>query len=156
MSFLKKMKSGGLKNLPHGTERAGLKGVIVDKGERYGASLAYGYLKGYYREKFMFKGYGLDLWTGVGALVASAAATIMSGGRSSLAPHLERIGDAGVSSYLNTIGSSLGASKAGRSAVVVDQAKLPGKKASVLGMIPQAMGGSYLTQDELAHFAARR
>lgn len=139
-----------LANPPHGTAQRGFHGFVVDKGERFAAAYAFGAIKGYYRERAMFKGFGADLWVGGGALVASAVLTVLSGGRSGAAPHLERIGDAGVSSYLNSMGISWGAKKAGRTVV------LGLGHSTVLGYIPPAVGGAYLSADEIAHFAAKR
>lgn len=140
-----------LSNPPHGTAQRGFKGFLMDKGERVAAAYAFGAAKGYYREKFMFRGVGLDAVIGTGAWLASAALNAVSGGRSGMAEHLERIGDAGLSSYANSMGASWGAKKAGRTVAV-----LPGGKSTVLGYISPAVAGAYLSADEIAHFAARR
>lgn len=160
MSFFSKVKSGqnmlATRSGSSGISGHGTMGFLADKAERYGAAYAFGFAKGYYRERAMWKGYGADLWIGGAATLASAALNIASGGRAALAPHLERIGDAGVTSYFNSMGASAGATKAGRSVLVMNQGQqLPGKK-SILGMIPPAMGGAYLSADEIARFASRR
>ena len=151
------------KNLPHGTmpERSGFKGVLIDKGERFGAAFAYGAAKGYYGERFIWRGHGLDAWTGAGALLVGSFLNAATGGHSALAPHLERIGDAGVMSALGSLGAAWGMERAGRAVHVLAPGKnaaAPGlpKKSTVLGYIPQAMGGSYLTADEIARYASRR
>lgn len=148
------------RHLPHGTASRSLTGTLIDKGERYGAALGFGFIKGYYREKQTFRGIGADAIVGGAALLSSLVLNISSNGNSHLADHLERIGDAGVSSYLNSIGASLGAQKSGRSTLVLDARKgqpnaLP-KKDEALGAIPPAMGGAYLTAEEVARFAGRR
>ena len=137
-------------NLPHGTAPRGFKGFAVDKTERFAAAYAFGAIKGYYREKAVFKGVGADMWVGSGLLLVSAFLDAGSNGHSRAARHLERIGDAGVSSYLNSMGASWGAKKAGRTVAV-----LPGKS-TVLGYISPAVAGAYLSADEIAHFAAKR
>lgn len=169
MSFTSRMKAASNNLLPErsgrGMEGVGFSGFLVDKGERYGAALGYGYLKGKYREKMVYKDYGIDLWSGAALTIGSALLNIMSGGNSLLAPHLARVGDAGVSSYLNSIGTAMGAKAAGRSFMMLDAAgkKLPALAAttgvygtSVLGSIAPARGGTYLSADEIAHFSSPR
>jgi hypothetical protein len=159
MAVLAKLKRmNPLKNLPHGTARSGFKGLLIDKGTRYGAAFGFGAAKGYYGERFLWKGHGADLWIGVGALLVGAGMESFSGGRSRLAPTLERIGDAGVMSALGSIGAAWGMDQAGRSVHVSTPGKnaLSAAKSTVLGHIPQAMGGAYLSPDEIQRFAARR
>lgn len=152
MSFLNKLKSLP-NNLPHGTAPRNLKGVAVDKGERLLGSLGLGYAKGYYGEKFIWKGQGFDLWGGLGSYLLAA----LVGGRA--ASHLERLGDVGVQSAMVSIGASLGSRKAGRLVQVVTPGKnvrAMGPKTTALGYIAPAMGGAALDADALANFAARR
>ena len=158
-NFMSKLKNIP-HNLPHGTAKGKIAGVLVDKGERFGAAFGFGALKGYYGEKFLYKGHGLDAWIGGGALLLSAAAQAFSGGRSELAPHLERIGDAGVMSALGSLGAAWGMDHAGRSVAVLTPGKnaagaLPGKK-TIVGHIPPAVAGNYLTADQIAAYAHRR
>ena len=150
-----------LHHLPHGTAGRNLMGVAVDKGERYGAAMAYGYAKGYYHDRFLWRGHGLDLWSGIGFTAGSVLLNVFSGGRSRLADHLERVGDAGIMSALGSIGTTLGARKAGRVVQVLSPGKnagmgLPGAKKSILGHIAPAMGGSYLSPDDIARYAESR
>lgn len=160
-SFMRKMAQVP-HNLPHGTAPRGfMKGFVVDKAERYGAAFLYGAAKGYYGERFLWRGHGLDAWTGAGALLASSVLTVFSGGRSKLAPHLERIGDAGVMSALGSVGAAWGLSKAGRSVAVLSPGKnagagagLPGKRA-VVGAIPPAARGPYLSREDMLNFSRR-
>lgn len=156
MSIMSKFK-GTVSNLPHGTASRGFKGVAIDKGERFAAAFAFGAGKGFYGDKFIWKGHGADLWLGGAALLGSAVLTTFTGGRSGLASHLERVGDAGVMSALNSLGAAWGLDKAGRSVHVSSPGKnaLP-KSSTVLGHLPQAMGGAFLTQDEIQRFAAKR
>lgn len=149
-------------HLPHVADRKGLGGYAVDKVERYGASLGFGFLKGYYREKASIKGVPVEAIVGGGAVLGSVILEIMSGGRSSLAPHLNAIGDAGLQSYLNSIGASMGAKKSGRKVYVLDAGAAapktlpPGMVA--VGALPQAVAGAgqYLTQEQIARYADQR
>jgi hypothetical protein len=125
-------------------------GILVDKGERYLGSFALGAAKGYYGDRFHIKGYSPDLWGGVALLLGSAIAGAVSGGRSTLAPHLERFGDVGIQSALLSYGASWGASKAGGGRKVI------GAGRSVVGALPPVTGGAYLSADDIARYAARR
>lgn len=165
MSFLSKLKSGHLSSPRGGSSpHRGVTavGFAVDKGERYGAALAYGFLKGYYHEQFTFKGYGYDLLSGAALVLGSAFLNIRSHGSSKVACHLERIGDAGISSYLNSIGTSWGSTKAGRLTQVSEAGAAKGalaaggKKRTVAGWLPPAMGGAVLSVAEIQNFAKKR
>ena len=104
MSVLAKFKST-LHHLPTGTAPGhGFQGLLIDKGERWGGAALVGGLKGYYGERFLLKGHGLDLWGGVGCTVLSIALNVMSGGRSKIADHLERFGDVGMMSAFGALG----------------------------------------------------
>ena len=159
MKVLAKLKSG-----PYLSSRGGHGwmtgngpgGFVVDKVERYGASYAFGFLKGYYRDRASWRGIGVDALVGGASLLVATGLNMMSHGHSKLAPHLERIGDSGLQSYLNSIGASNGATAAGRAVMVLDQAKPAVRGFDILGMIPQAMGGSYLRPEDIANFASRR
>lgn len=158
MSVMAKLKSVP-QHLPHGTAPRGIVGVVVDKGERFGAALAFGFVKGKYRSQAVWKGYGADLWIGVGATLAAVGFNAFSGGRSGVASHLERIGDAGISSYLNSIGAALGNRQAGRTIMVVEAGKQnpalaarTGVQGTVLGEIPRSVGGVYLDKKEISDF----
>jgi hypothetical protein len=159
MSFFAAMKKIP-SHLPHGTEKRSFTGFLIDKGERYGAAAAYGAAKGYYGERFLWKGHGLDLWTGAALTLGSAVLNAMSNGNSKIADHAERIGDAGMMSAIGSLAASWGMNKAGRSVAVLAPGKnakgLPAGKQAVVGEIPAAVGGAYLTADEIARFAQRR
>jgi len=147
-------------NLPHVGDRKGVVGYAVDKVERYGASYGFGFIKGYYREKAAFRGVPFELLAGGLAVAGAAILEATSTGRSSLAPHLNAIGDAGLQSYLNSLGASLGAKKSGRKVYVLDAgAKAPGAfpgMREVVGAIPEAVGGAYLSPDQIARFSQAR
>lgn len=148
------------RHLPTGTGPRNFTGFLVDKGERYGAAAAFGFAKGYYGERFLFKGHGLDLWLGAGLTLAAAGLQAFSGGRSQLADHVERVGDAGMMSALGSLGAAFGAKKSGRQVAVISpgQNALPASRVSgdVVGAIPPAVGGAYLSADDIARFASRR
>ena len=140
------------RHLPVGTAtKRGLMGFTVDKGERYGAAFGFGAAKGYYGPRFVWRGQGIDLWAGAGLTLASVILNAFSGGRSNLADHAERIGDAGVMSALGSLGASWGLRKAGSTVSL-----LPAGRKAVLGYIPAAMGGAYLSAEDIAKFAQRR
>lgn len=155
MSLFSKMKQIP-RHLPTGTARgSAVKGFLVDKGERYAASYAFGWIKGHYRERAMFRGQPADLLAGGGALAVSVLLNVASGGRSGMADHLERIGDAGIQSYLNSLGASKGAQMAGRQVMVLPAGKTA--KQSVVGALPSVTGNAaYLSPEEVENFSAAR
>lgn len=159
MSVLNKIKSS-IHHLPHGTAPKNFMGLVVDKGERLGGAFACGALKGYYGERFLYKGHGLDLWGGVALAGISVVLNVMSGGRSKIADHTERLSDVGLMSALGSLGATYGMQKAGRAVQVLSPGKntrgIPGAKQTMLGYIAPAMGGSYLTPDDIANYATRR
>ena len=159
MSFLAKMKQT-LHNLPHGTAPRSFGGVAIDKGERLLGAYGVGYAKGYYGERFIWKGHGLDMWGGVGSYALSALLSVFGGssGRRA-AVHLERFGDVGLQSALGSIGASMGSRAAGRAVQVISTGKnvrAMGPKSTMLGYIAPAMGGAALDADAIANYAARR
>lgn len=160
-TIFKKLKSAA-HNLPHGTEKgSGIMSVVVDKGERFGAAFGFGFAKGYYGEKFVWKDHGADLWIGVGSLAAATLASTFGGrGAQKAAVHLERIGDAGVMSALSSLGAAYGLDKAGNKAHVTTAAKKPaavhGIAGSMIGAIGEAKGGPYLSNAEMLAFSQKR
>jgi hypothetical protein len=155
---IKRTAKGTFHNPPHGTSKRGWKGFLVDKGERYGAAAFFGFSKGYFGNKFLWKGHGLDAWIGLGALLVSTGLTAYSNGSSRFAPHLERIGDAGLMSAIGSLSAAYGLEKAGSKVAVVKTGA--GKKIAgtedVLGAIAAAKAGPYLSQDVLNNFAGAR
>lgn len=160
MSFLSKFKSIP-RNLPVGTAKHGVGGFLVDKGERYGAAYAFGWIKGHYRERAMVRGMPVDLVAGAAFLGGSVLLNLFTGGRSHLADHAERFGDAGLMSYLNTMGTAKGASMAGRTVMSLPAGKsagLPaGRAQQVVGQVaPVAAGASFLSSSQVRSYANRR
>jgi len=128
--------------------------------EKYAAAYGFGFLKGYYRERASFRGVPADLIAGIVGVAGSAVLEVMSNGRSKLAPHISAVGDAGMMSYLGSMGAAMGAKKSGRQVYVLNAgaakpAALPAGLTAV-GALPQAVGGAYLSADEIARFSASR
>ena len=163
MSFLARMKMGS--QFMSGRHSRGVTGTLVNKGERYASSAAFGFIKGYYRERSLIGGViPVDLLAGAVCTLASAGLEIWSQGQSNIAPHLGAIGDSGMTSYFNSLGAAWGAKMSKRTVYVLNEgaaapAALAGMQtppASVLGELPQAVGGAYLSAEEIAHFASQR
>ena len=145
-SYLSKIKSIP-HNLPSGLERgAGLKPFLVDKGERAIFAAGLGAAKGYYYDKAVFKGVGVEAWVGVAGYLFSAFL-----GHNA---HLERLGDTGMTAYVYSVAASWGADRAGRS-VASTPKQVSGKK-QVVGVIPQRAEGAFLSPEEMANYANRR
>jgi len=145
--------------LPHGSApQHNWKGSLIDKSERYGAALAFGVAKGYYGPKFIWKGLPADAWIGATLTLISSAMKAMTNGRSEVALHVERVGDAGVMSAFNSFGAAWGMQKAGRSVAVLAPGKhfVVGSGQQVIGAIGPAPAGPYLSDAEIAHFAGPR
>jgi len=155
-NFLNKISS----NVPHSLERNGFSGYAVDKAERYAAAAGFGFIKGYYRERAAIKGVPADLLAGAGLVGAAMILEVFAKGRSNLAPHLNAVGDAGMMSYLGSMGAAMGAKRSGRQVYVLNAgaakpAALPAGMTAV-GALPQAVSGAYLSADEIARFSASR
>jgi hypothetical protein len=143
----------------------GIVPMVGNKLARAAYSGGFGYIKGRYREQASVMGVPADLLVGVLATAAGAVATISGGGQSSLGHQLDMLGDAGIMSFTNSIGAYYGAKASGRQVLVLNPgtsapAALPAGYSqpgmSVLGDIPPAVGGAYLTAEEIAHYTAQR
>ena len=143
--------------MDHGAHGPTIAGFAVDKGERILAASGFGFVKGYFREKSLVGGVlPVDVLAGTVLTLLSAGLNAASDGKSVLAKHAERIGDAGLMSFFNSLGASWGAQAAHyQVAVLPSTTKLPpGASAMVLGALPQAAGGTYLTAEEIARYSA--
>ncbi len=164
MSLLARVKYGPLLPARVGGGMNGnrLTGLAIDKAERYAAAYGFGMAKGYYRDKAFVMGQPIDLVLGALLTAGGALFNAYSGGRSQLAPHMERIGDAGMMSYFNSLGAGHGTSKSGRMVAVLPAGSAGSKIAGlspgahILGTIPPASGGDYLTAEEIAAFSGSR
>lgn len=148
MSFLTRFK-GIPRNLPTGIANgSGIKPFLYDKGERAVMAAGLGAIKGYYYDRAVFKGIGIEAWLSAAGYLGSA---LVGGG---IGKHLERLGDTGLTAYLYSRGAAWGAEKAGRGAAVTQS--LPSGKKQVVGVIPPRTGGAFLTPDEMVNFANAR
>lgn len=135
-------------------------GVAADKVERYGGSVGFGFLRGYYREKAAVKGIPVDVLAGGVLAGLGTFLALRSGGKSDLAPHLNALGDAGVMSFFSAWGNGLGTKACGRRLWLQEPgapapAPMPGLR-EVVGDLPPAVGDAFLTADEIAQYAAPR
>ena len=147
MGFLQKFKSIP-SNLPTGIAAgSGIKPFLYDKGERAVMAAGLGAIKGYYYDRAVFKGIGIEAWLGAAGYLGAA----FLGG--SVGKHLERLGDTGMTAYLYSRGAAWGAEKAGRGAAVT---QLNAGKKQVVGVIPPRVGGAFLTPDEMVNYANAR
>lgn len=156
-NFLAKVKNG----IPHIADRKGVTGYVTDKVERYAAAAGFGYIKGAYREQAAYRGVPVDLLAGAAATLGAVVLEAIGSGRSSLAPHLNAVGDAGIMSYLGSMGAAYGAKSSGRTIYVLDKgAKKPSALPaglSAVGAIPQADGlGAYLTPEQILKYSGQR
>jgi len=138
--------------------KPGVGHFVIDKGERYLSAGAFGYIKGRYREKATVKGQPIDLVVGGGALGLALIDEMFFGGH--FAPHLNRISDSGLSSYINSRATYLGNKAAGRKLYVSEAGANPQipagiKQVDVLGDM-DAMGGVFLSDAQVQQFAKAR
>lgn len=168
MSFLDTMKGAVtnkvvLSSVPdtssHGLHGPTLAGFGVDKLERAAAAGGFGFIKGYFREKSLIGGVvPVDIAVGGFLTLLAAGLNAATEGKSNIAKHAERIGDAGVMSFCNSLGASWGAQAADyQVAVVPSKMKLTnGMAPMVLGALPQAADGAYLTAEEIARYSVAK
>lgn len=145
--------------MDHGLHGPTLAGFVVDKAERAAFAGGFGFIKGYFREKSVLGGMvPTDIAVGAAMTILGAGLNLATEGKSKLAVHCERLGDAGVMSFFNSLGASLGAQAADyQVAVVPSKAKLPpGSAPMVLGALPAAAGGAYLTAEELVKYSVAK
>ncbi|MES2179854.1 MAG: hypothetical protein V4550_18480 [Gemmatimonadota bacterium] len=134
------------RNLPTGLAAgSGLMPFIMDKGERAVMAAALGAIKGYYYDKAVFHGVGIEAIVGVAGYIGSA---LLGGNK-----HLERAGDVGMTTYMYAVGASWGSDKANRSVAHAAPKGVAGKKSpqQVVGVIPPRADGPFLTAEEMAN-----
>lgn len=149
MSYLDRLHKGrGV--MPH----------LVETVEYAGAAYGFGYLQNRYREKASVLGMPVDLLAGVVLKGAALSSELLGKGASGWMTSLaNNVGNAGVGAFFHTMGAGHGAHAAGvkrmllTSAADVAKAKaaLPG--ATILGEIPKAPHGDFLSAAELAELA---
>jgi hypothetical protein len=137
--------------------KKGLGSSVVEAVEYGAVSYGLGYVQSRYREKASLFGLPVDLLTGVAAKAASIAGHVWGVGRA-LAPYTNVVGNAGIAAFCHTLGTGHGGDKAGitrllinKSDVAKAKAALPG--ATILGEIPRAPHGAFLSSAELAELA---
>jgi len=149
------------RNLPHGlAPRPGWKGFLFDKGERAAMGAALGAVKGYYYDRAVFHGLGIELWVAAAGYLGAA----LLGNSGSTARHLERAGDAGLTTYMYALGAAWGGDKAGRGVASTPKQLPKGQGAQrsmpvqqqVVGVIPPRTGGAFLSADDIANNSAPR
>lgn len=140
-------------HLPGGLQPGnGVKNFLVDKSIRGVMGLGLGVAKGYYYDKLVLNmplvgGVGIEALVGIAGYLGAA----VMGPGSRAGRFLERAGDAGMTTYLYSIGASWGADRAGRGIAVKP---LPGgRQQNVVGVIPPRAKGAFLTPDDIARFA---
>jgi hypothetical protein len=164
MSVLARLKSLPA-NLPTGSSsKQGLTGFALDKGERFLGAAGMGFWKGYAGDKFyvgvMGRQVGYDVLGGGLGMLLTAGLYMFGGSKGHLlAEHVERFSDSALAVAAASWGAKKGLEQAGRSVAVLSPGKnvapLPaGRKQSVVGA--SAMGGAYLSAEEIANYAARR
>lgn len=143
----------------HGVHGSSIVGFSLDKIERAAYATGFGFIKGRFREKSLIADtIPTDIAVGGLMTVLSGILNAVTEGKSNLAKHTERLGDAGVMSFFNSLGASWGAQSADyQVAVVPKTAKLPpGSAPMVLGALSQAADGAYLTAEEIAKYSVAK
>lgn len=145
MSYLEKLKKRGLPNL-------------VQTGEYVGASYLFGYVQNKYRDKAQVWGIPADLASGV-VLKAVSLGCDIAGVATGLSSHVGTVGNAGLGAYFHTLGAGHGAHSAGVYRLLLtseaDKAKAlqAFPKATILGDLPKATRGDFLSAAQLAEMA---
>jgi hypothetical protein len=137
----------------------GLTSHVVETLEYAGASYGFGYLQNRYREKASVMGVPADLLAGVVLKTVVLGSELMGKGVSGgFATLLSNVGNAGIGAYFHTLGAGHGAQKSGVKRLLISEkdvekakAALPG--ATILGDLPKAPKGDFLSAAELAEMA---
>ena len=124
----------------------------------YGAaSYGFGYAKTRWHNKAQVMGVPVDILAGV-VLKGAALAGMFMGKAEGLVPHLDTLGNAGIGAFLHTYGAAHGAAASGMRRLLipasdVQKAKAALPNATVLGEIPKAPPGDFLSTAELQAMA---
>jgi len=132
-------------------------GVLLGTVEYAGASYLFGYAKHRWRDKAHVFGVPVDLLAGLVAKTASVAA-LLAGKFEEAVPHLDALGNAGVGAFFHTLGAARGAEASGMRRLLipasdVQKAKAALPNATILGEIPKAPPGDYLSAADLVRMA---
>ena len=147
----------------------GLVGEAVDTAIGIGASEAFGYIHGKYREKAAVSVLGTEipanLAVGVAGKVAVVVAAMMGKdykvkGHSALSA-VDTVATAGLNSYFFADGVMRGTRSAGRKIYILESGGVAPalnaslKETDVVGEVPTARGGAYLNEEELQGIGRR-
>ena len=156
MSYLSKLYPGRKGSKGHAVFNA-LTDAAVIPAMAYG----FGYVENRYRERASVQGVPVSAVAGAAGVAINLAASLF-GVRQlrGVAGIAGEIGTAGLASYFHTLGAGKGADHSGVKRVLVDgkdmnklKSVLP--QSTVLGEIPKAPVGDFLSSSELAHLARR-
>lgn len=132
-------------------------GVLLGTVEYAAASYGFGYAKNKWRDKAHVFGVPVDLLAGLVAKTLSVGA-LATGKFEGAVPHLDALGNAGVGAFFHTLGAAHGAAASGLRRVLIPasdvaKAKAALPNATILGEIPKAPPGDYLSAADLARMA---
>lgn len=157
MSFLKKLSK--LNPAGHGVAAR-----ATEAAEYFGASFLAGYAQNKYRDKASVAGVPVDLAAGGALKLLGLGVDLLGGGkwnrgwRATVHSQAHILGNVGLAAFGHTLGAGLGASQSGVTRVLVEKkdvakvkAAIPG--AVVIGEIPKAPPGDYLSASQLAEMA---
>ena len=143
----------------------GAKITAVDVAIYGGASYGFGYIENKYREKASVMGVPVSAVAGGALVVGSLLSSVFlkGGGRVAryvrmAAPYANDIGLAGLGAYLHTLGAGKGAQHGDVARIAVDKKDVAKVRAAVpkstlLGEIPPAPHGDWLSSKDLANLA---
>ena len=147
------------RGIGHIARRGGLVGTAIESVEAYGIGRGLGYVHGKYRDQTDIKGVPIELYGGIGAKVAGILATLYGGHMGGMVgEHLNLAGTVALGSLGYAHGVADGTKSSGRKVYVLDAGQAAPKElgglrlTDVLGIDP-AVGGAYLSADELAEWA---
>lgn len=139
MGYLDKLDPSGFGVLPK----------VVESVEYGAASYGFGYLQSRYRSSVM--GVPVELLAGVAGKALVLVGGEMMGLLPAVMPHVDVVANAGIGAYFHTLGVGHGA----KAAAALPAGKAPTKAlgTTVLGAIPKAPHGDFLSAAELAEMA---
>lgn len=134
---------------------SGVVPTVVGAVEYGAASYGFGYLQGRYRYKV--GGIPAELLAGLAGKALVLVGGDVMGYLPGLMPHVDILANAGIGAYMHTLGAGHGAKHGNvvRAVGAVDEKKLAAvfPNATVLGALPKAPRGDFLSASELAELA---
>jgi hypothetical protein len=144
MGFLEKLNPDGKSTI----------NKLAEAAEYSLASYGYGWTQNRYRERASLGGIPADLLTGGVMKAASIAMDLWHKGKG-VSPYANLLGNAGLGAFFHTLGAGHGAQSSGVTRLLIKdsdvakaKAALPG--ATILGEIPKAPHGDFLSASDLA------